>query len=120
MVVCAMKGYEKLGKYLDLKGIIVSIIISLIMIFIANQAAWAIEVTKILNEVSGEVSFFDVYKNLFDILEAVDEVSGEESLISAFIGDLVMGYLLSIVASISYIIAAFKNVKLNSKVEKLD
>lgn len=115
-----MKGYEKLGKYLDTKGVIVSVILSLVMIYVANQIAWTIEVVKIFNEAGQQFSFFDVYRSLFDILKEIEILSGENNIVSAFYGDLIMGYVLSAIAIVPYIIGVLKVVKVNTKLNKLD
>lgn len=115
-----MKGYEKSGKYLDTKGIVVSVIISLLMIFVANQTAWTIEIVKIFNEVGEQLSFFDVYRNLFDILKEIEILVGENNIVASFYGDLIMGYALSAIAIIPYIRGVLKAVKGNTQLTKLD
>ena len=39
----AMKGYELLGGSLDVKGICFSILVSLLMVFVANYVSWVVE-----------------------------------------------------------------------------
>lgn len=119
-VVCAMKGYEKLGKHLDTKGVIISVIISVLMIYLANQTAWAIEIVNVFNQAGQQISFFDAYRNLFDILKEIEMLSGDNNIISAFYGDLVMGYVLSAIAIIPYIMGVLKAIKVNTKLTKLD
>lgn len=115
-----MKGYEKLGKYLDAKGVVISVIISLVMIYVANQVAWTIEITNIFNEVGQQLSFFDVYRNLLDILKEIEILSGEINIVSSFYSDLIIGYVLSAIAIIPSIIRAFKAVTAHSKITKLN
>ena len=62
MVVCAMKGYSLLGGTLDRKGVIISVIISLIMVYLANKIAWTWEVHSKIKDYG--YSFFEIFRNL--------------------------------------------------------
>lgn len=97
--ICAMKGYELLGGHLDKKGVIGSILIMIVMIYFANKLAWSWEVYDAFKEY--DISFSDAYKNLSLVLEDSD-------LTGSFYGELVIGYLLTAVASFRNIIGAFK------------
>ena len=113
-VICAMKGYEKLGKFLDKKGVIISTIISIIMIYVANQSAWTLEIIELVKAENGiQLPFIQLYMNLIEILN-------ESDAISSFIGDLVMGYLLSAIAVVPYIKNVYKNVSEEKEIIKLD
>lgn len=98
--VCAMKGYELFGKSLDKKGVICSVLVSIITIFLANRICWTLEIIKYL---SIDVSFFDVFPYT------------EESLTDVGLGyyfkDLLIGYALTALASFKNIISAFKAAK---------
>lgn len=97
--ICAMKGYELLGGHLDKKGVFGSVVIMVAMIYFANRLAWSWEVYDAFKEY--EISFSDAYKGLFPVLK-------ESDLIGSFYTDLVIGYLLTAVASFRNIINAFK------------
>lgn len=97
--ICAFKGYEMLGKHLDKKGVIFSVIIAVIMIFFANRIAWAFAVYSELKD-SG-ITFFDTYRVLGDILKLTE-------LTANYYGDLVIGYVLTIVCSIGTIVRTLK------------
>lgn len=112
MIVCAMIGYEKLGKALDVKGVIVSFLICVVMIFVANQISWSMIIAREYGNVGVHVSFFEVFGDLFDIIDDLD-------LMADFIGELVIGYLLFIAAGISTVINAFKGARGNYNMKKL-
>ena len=94
MVICAMKGYSLLGGTLDRKGVICSVLISVVMVFLANKIAWSWEAYSELKDYG--MSFFDVFRNLEALLKEVD-------FMGEYIKDLGIGYLLTAVASFLYI-----------------
>lgn len=98
--VCALKGYELLGKSLDIKGAIVSVVIMIIMIFLANKIAWSIDAYDALKDYGW--SFFDIFQNLDYIVE-------ESELTSAYTKDLIIGYLLTALSSFKLIVGAFSS-----------
>lgn len=98
--ICAMKGYEMFGKHLDKKGVISCIVMMLVMIFFANKIAWSWEIFDVYSP------YYDV--TFFDCFLSADEVIAESDLTVAYYGELVIGYLLTVVASYKDIIAAFK------------
>lgn len=112
MIVCAMLGYQKLGKALDIKGIIASCLISVVMIFVANQLSWSVMVAMELKKFGITIEFFELNRELFALIE-------EAGLMSDFIGELVIGYLLFIVAGFSYVVQSFKAARGNYKMKKL-
>lgn len=97
--ICALKGYEMFGKHLDRKGVIGSIIIMVIMIFLANKIAWAWEAYSALKDFG--LTFSDAFRSLGEILE-LNELTG------SYYGDLAIGYLLTLIASYKNTITAFK------------
>lgn len=112
MIVCAMSGYQKLGKALDVKGVIASFVISVIMIFVANQLSWSVMIAMELSKAGLDISFFEINRELFALVE-------DAGLMGEFIGELVIGYLLFIVAGISYVVQAIKAARGNYKVKKI-
>lgn len=97
--VCALKGYEILGKHLDKKGVIGSVIVMFVMIFFANKIAWAWEI-------------YDVYKldgyTFFESYRIADEVIAFSELTASYYTDLIIGYVLTLLCSYKSIISAFK------------
>lgn len=101
--VCAMKGYELFGRTLDKKGVIVSVIIMIVMIFFANKLAWSWEIYEVYTKDFGyDMSFFDAFVSADDIIE-LSELTG------SYYGDLVVGYLLTALSAVRPIINAFKS-----------
>ena len=99
--ICAMKGYEMFGKTLDKKGVICSILIVIIAIFLANKLAWSWEIYDVF-KADYDISFFDAFL-------ASDAVIAESDLVSDYYIDLLVGYALTIWASYKNVISAFKN-----------
>ena len=100
MVICALNGYKKLGGKLDTKGIILSCILCICMVWVAEQTCLAIEIYKVYNEMF-EVSFFEAFRSVPDFL-------GESEIKSAVTYDLVMGYLLMVAGAFGTVHQAIK------------
>lgn len=104
MIVSAMFGYEKLGGSLDLKGIIISVVICIGMIYISERICISMELYEEFKDYKyyfGDVSFSDCYKSMFAILKDAEKES-------VFWGELGIGYLLFAIASVSYIVKSVK------------
>lgn len=100
--VCALKGYELLGKVLDKKGVICCVIIVVITIFLANKIAWSWEIYEVYtSDFNYEITFFDAFIS-------ADEIIEYSELTLDYYKDLLIGYALTIWASYKNIIAAFK------------
>lgn len=109
--VCALKGYELLGKNLDRKGVVGSVIIMIIVLYFANRVAWSLEAYTVFKE-SG-ATFSDCYRSLSDILELADATG-------AYIKDLLIGYGLTALASYRNIIDAFKSSSGSFSIKKVN
>lgn len=101
MIICALKGYEMLGGHLSKTGIIISCIISLIMVVVAEQVSVGIEIYNVYKEYY-EITFFDAFRSVPSFLE-------EPEIKAAIIGDLVMGYILMVVGAWGTIRQAYKS-----------
>lgn len=99
--LCAMKGYELLGKHLDRKGVIVSVVVMVIMIYFVNRVSFAIDFYIVAKDYGW--TFSDVYRSLNELLHADSDYFG------AYVIDLVIGYLLTLISSIGMIIRAFRS-----------
>ena len=78
MIVSAMFGYEKLGGSLDLKGIIISVVICIGMIYISERICISMELYEEFKDYKyyfGDVSFSDCYKSMFAILKDAEKES---------------------------------------------
>lgn len=103
--VCAFKGYELLGKRLDVKATIITLIIMILMIFFANRLAWGIDAYNALKDY--DWTFSEVFQNLDYIIE-------ESDLTMYYYKDLIVGYLLTALSSYKFVINAFKAAKANN------
>ncbi|MCU9533363.1 hypothetical protein [Streptococcus sp. CSL10205-OR2] len=63
MGVSTISGYELLGKRLTKKGIAISVIIMLVMVYVANQADIALSIARYY-----EVSFFEIFPEVNDLV----------------------------------------------------
>lgn len=104
MAVGAMWGYEKLGRALDLKGILISTVIVLAMVYVTNRLCWAYEFMDGINKYGGDVTFGDCFKQLEDLIKEFD-------LRSEYIRDLVIGYFLTVIGMLSMIVSSIRNRK---------
>ena len=103
--VCAMKGYEMFGKSLDKKGVICSIIIVIVTIFLANKVAWSWEIFEVYTKDFGyDITFFDAFVGADEIIEFSE-------LTANYYGDLAIGYFLTVLSCYKNFIAAFKSAK---------
>lgn len=105
-VVLAIFGYQLFsGKKDSLKGVVIAIVVSIVVIFLAEYLGVAYEVFKEWKELG--LSFLDVVQMMPDILQ-IPEVLPE------FLKDLAIGYFLGAIASFTSIrnaVAANKRKK---------
>ena len=109
--ICAMKGYTILGGHLDKKGVVGSAIIMLIMIYFANKVAWSWDAYSALKDYGW--SFTECYQNLGYILDETD-------LVGSYYGELVIGYILTILCSAKSIINAFRESSGSYSIKKIN
>lgn len=105
MMYFAMQGYRIFSGYLDKKGEVIALLIALLMIPVANLMDFATEFCKYY--MSGPTDFKGlgyVLQNLGTLISTVDGWS-------AFLTNLVVGYLLSIWAGFGMIRSVFRKRK---------
>lgn len=100
MVICALKGYELLGGKLNKTGIIISCILSLIMVYVAEQISLAFEIYNAY-KMYYDINFFDAFRSIPAFME-------EPEIRSAVIGELAMGYILMAVGAFGTVRQALK------------
>ncbi|MGT2846505.1 FUSC family protein [Streptococcus massiliensis] len=84
MGVCTLKGYELLAKKLSRKGVVFSVVIILVMTFIANQFDWALTIARQANV------------NVFDAFQAMGTLMSEGYIdMGVYYGNLALLYLFS-------------------------
>ena len=122
-ITLSMKLYKKFGKYLDIKGVIISTLVTIIVMYVANRLSYSILIYRIYEEngLASLTSFYDIFVKLFDLLKGMSLEAGKNvDLVSLFYRDLVIGYLLGAIPAVLHIIAAIKEVKGNFKIVKLN
>lgn len=108
--ICAMKGYELLGKRLDKKGVIGSVIVMIIMIYFANKFAWSWDAYSVFKEYGA--TFSECFRSIGDII-------AESDLTGSYITDLLIGYALTALASFGTIKNALKASTGNYTMKKI-
>ncbi|HIZ45237.1 MAG TPA: hypothetical protein H9672_11075 [Firmicutes bacterium] len=98
--VCALKGYEKFGGKVNAAGVVITLVIVAVVLYFAQNVGLAIEIYRVFSDY--DVSFFEAYRAIPDFM-TYPEVS------SAFWRDLLIGYLLTAVASFATVKNMFQN-----------
>ncbi|MFQ8922600.1 MAG: hypothetical protein ACLR60_11950 [Clostridium paraputrificum] len=98
MVICAIKGYEKFGGEINKVGMVIILIMTIIMVYIATHLSYGVEIYSTF-KIDG-VTIFDGVKSVGMFLDEIPEVK------SSFIKDLLMGYLFTLVGTFR----TFKNL----------
>ena len=111
MAVCAIKGFEKFGGKIDKLGIVLTMVITVIMLFVAHALCLSIEIYKVFGEM--------VEISIFDAIQAMPAFLGESDVASAFFGELVIGYLMLFAASIPTLIRIYQQKVPQAKIERL-
>lgn len=93
LAVASLWGYEKLGKKLTIKGIIITTILMIITVFLTKQVEWSIEFYKMLNEEYGNISFVTVFMEILPFLK-------ETGYLKDFLGDLGLLYLFTALGAV--------------------
>ncbi|WP_142414155.1 hypothetical protein [Hathewaya massiliensis] len=112
IAVCCIKGYQMFGGKLNLLGVIITSLITIIMVYLANHISLAIDIYSEL-KMDYPISFFDALKFVPKALE-------EPSIQRSFISNLVIGYLLTFVGSCSNIIHAYRQANYKIKAEEIE
>ncbi len=103
----AMKGYQKFGGKLDKTGLILSLVIAAVMLFVGEMAALLVTIAS-----SFPVDFGQAMQLLGYLLQ-----DGE--IQSTVIGELAMGYFFAALASVSTIISVYREANLKHEVRRL-
>lgn len=103
IVFCGMKGYEKLGKRLSRKGIVICIVLSCLMILGAEYVSLGLSIYKELGK--------EYYLSLLDSFSLVPAFLGEPEIAGGVIKDLIFGYGLAIWACFSSVRLVWRQVQ---------
>ena len=108
MGACVVKGYELLARRFSTKGAIISILVSLVMTYFANQLDWAVSFAR----------YYEV--SIFDTLPYIHEFLAEGYIDShTYYLNLAMILIFNVVAAAVTIGSALKNTKTRFEVRKL-
>ncbi len=105
MAVCTLLLYEKFAGSISKKGIIISVIIMIVMTLLAENLAISLKAAKELKEYGYDLSFIDIFKNLYTYLK--DDVLD----MSNYLSNLFMVYLFTILGAVGTIVKKFKTIK---------
>lgn len=116
MAFSTIFGYHLFGKKFDTLGLIISIVIVLVMVFVSNMFiyTWQIVSEPGIDEalsILGYEGFFSVFFGLFELMKQVDLLTGLEgmdSMTGTFISDLVIGYIVSGIATVAIGVSMLK------------
>ena len=92
MGVCALKGYQILGKKMSLKGIIICVILILLMVYISNWFSYAVAVAQVYKA--------DIVSSFLVVPELIKEGSIESG---AYYKDLLMLYVFTAIGAVPVI-----------------
>ncbi|MEY8428374.1 hypothetical protein AALA00_11785 [Lachnospiraceae bacterium 46-15] len=87
MMICAFKGFELLGGRVNMAGAVICVVLVLVAVYFAHNIAIAISVMQEL-----ETSFSSAYQSLSTLRDEFEEFN------SAYLHDLLLGYVLTLVA----------------------
>lgn len=112
IAVCCIKGFKMFGGKLNVSGMVITSIITIIMVYVSNHLALGLAI-------------YTEYKSLynisfFDSLKAVPEFLTETTIKMTFIKDLVIGYILTLAGSASYFKNAYREANYKIEAEELD
>lgn len=98
----AMKGYSILGKNVDRKGVVVCILITIVMIFLANEVAIRLAVYLAAEEQHMHMSFAEINRKWSRFMS-------DDDFKIAYIKDLCVGYLLAAITLFGTAKQAFRS-----------
>lgn len=114
MLLFALKGYQLLGGTVDTAGVVICVIISVLMLLVAENVTLIVEVFKLYRESYSFVSTSDL--DIFSIVRvgwASPEIRG------GMLADLAMGYFLYFISGISYVYQLFQSAKNRKELVRL-
>lgn len=110
MAVGVLLGYERFGKKLTKKGIVIGVVIMLVMTYVGDRLDWTI---RLYNAVKPELTFFECYRMIPILLqEGVIKMSN-------YIYNLVMLYIFLLVGAAPIVIGAASEDKPSNRIVKI-
>lgn len=108
MIFCTLKGYELLCGKLTKPGIVISCVISILMLFVAEYACLAIEITKAYSDFS-----------FMDSCQLVPLFMKEPEVSNAVTMDLFVGFIFMVVGAFATVKQALKDSSISVKTRML-
>jgi len=105
LAFCALKGYELLGKGLSVKGIVISVIIMLIIPFVADTLDWGILIYTDFIDAGYEISYLEAVQLLPVCLEEGVIEMGD------YVKSLLMLYGFTALGAVTVVLDAIKKNK---------
>ncbi len=108
--ICAIKGYSVFAKKESVKGIVISVIISLIVMVIAWYFCLAYDIYTVHLEwfEAGEIDFTYTF---FESVRVAPFFLEDPAIRGAYIKDLVLGLAFCVIGGGSYVVNKIKNAK---------
>lgn len=105
IVFCSIKGYKLLGRQVSKKGIVICVILSFVMILVAEYVSTGIAIYQAFVD--------DYYITFMDALKSVPEFLKESDIRNELLKTLAVGYGLAVWASFSFVKKLWKEVELD-------
>jgi hypothetical protein len=109
--ICTIKGYQLFGGKLDKKGMFITILITILMIFASQYLLLSFEV---YNEFKVDYGI-----TIFQAIKSIPEFLQEAEVKRSFLADLGVGYLLTLVCTVSQFRISYKQANFKFKAEEL-
>ncbi|WP_394896125.1 hypothetical protein [Clostridium paraputrificum] len=108
LVFCCIGGYKKFGGRINISGVVITSVIIIIMVFLANYLSLGISLYS---------EFKDVGASLLDCLSDVPALLQVAEIKSAFLKDLGISYLFTVISAISIFSKTYKedNYRINTE-----
>ena len=117
--VCAIRGYSVFAKKESTKGIVISVIISLLVMVLAWYLSLGYDIYVAYQDwyAAGEVDFTLSY---FESVQAAPFFLEDSEIAIAYLKDLGLGLLFCVIGGGSYVVNKIKNAKLTSANPNID
>ena len=111
LAICTIKGYILFGGKLDKKGIAITLLITIFMIYASEYCSLGLD---IYNEFKVDYAI-----TVFDAIKAVPDALIDADISRHFYLNLALGYLFTIISSFSLFRQLFNNSKSTVKIQEL-
>ena len=108
--ICAIKGYSIFAKKESIKGIVISVVISLLIIVLAWYLCLAYDVCEAY-KAWYEEGFVDYTISYFDAVRGAYQFLSDPEIGPAYFGDLAIGLVFCIIGGGSYVVNKIRGVK---------